>query len=129
MSRFGVREDKEKALLDRMKALGIQDKDLEEKFIRSGGPGGQNINKTSTCVYLKHIPSGIEVKVQKDRSQAVNRFLARRLLADRYEKEVLEKPTDHDKEIKKIKKQKARRKRRARKNRDHGGPESTHYFF
>ena len=129
MSRFGVREDKEKALLDRMNALGIEDKDLEEKFIRSGGPGGQNIKKTSTCVYLKHIPSGIEVKVQKDRSQAVNRFLARRLLADRYEKEVLEKPTDHDKEIKKIKKQKARRKRRARKNRDHGGPESTHYFF
>lgn len=60
---------------------GFRQQDIVEKFIRSGGRGGQNVNKTSTCVYLKHLPTGIEVKVQAERSQARNREEAFRLLA------------------------------------------------
>ena len=68
-----------------MEELGIFEKDIEEKFVRSSGHGGQNVNKTSTCVYLKHIPTGIEVKCMKDRSQSINRFLARRELIKKFE--------------------------------------------
>jgi len=67
----------------RMKRLGIRSEDLEEKFIRSSGHGGQNINKTSTCVFLRHLPSGVSVKCQEERSRALNRFLARRRLVQR----------------------------------------------
>src|SRR5512145_3376013 len=59
----------------------IRDEDVVEKFVRSGGKGGQNVNKTSTCVYLKHLPTGIEVKCQQERSQAMNRLAALALLA------------------------------------------------
>jgi protein subunit release factor B len=78
-----IGESKTRALLALMERLGIREADLLEKFIRASGPGGQKVNKTSSAVYLKHIPSGMEVKVQTNRSQAMNRFLARRLLADR----------------------------------------------
>ena len=82
MARFPVRSDKEAALLERLERLGIRESDLVEKFIRSQGKGGQNVNKIESCVYLKHVPTGIEVKCQIERSQALNRFLARRILAD-----------------------------------------------
>ncbi|MDD4183782.1 MAG: peptide chain release factor-like protein, partial [Candidatus Omnitrophica bacterium] len=59
---------------------GIREEDIVEKFIRASGPGGQFVNKTSSCVYLKHIPTGIEVKCQKERSQALNRYAARKIL-------------------------------------------------
>ncbi len=82
---MSVSPEKEKALAAKMKAAGLREADIEEKFIRSGGKGGQNVNKTSTCVYLKHRPSGLEVKIQQDRSQHLNRFLARRVLLEKFE--------------------------------------------
>jgi protein subunit release factor B len=67
-------------LEQRMFLLGVREEDIVENFVRSSGPGGQNVNKTSTCVYLKHLPTGIEVKCQRQRSQAMNRSLARHIL-------------------------------------------------
>jgi len=64
---------------------GIREEDIVERFIRSSGPGGQNVNKISTCVYLKHIPTGIEVKCQRERSQLLNRHIARKILAEKVE--------------------------------------------
>ncbi len=80
MLTFSVSEEKNRWLRERMQALGIQEKDIEEKFVRSSGKGGQKVNKTCTCVYLKHKPTNIEIKCMKDRSQSINRFLARREL-------------------------------------------------
>lgn len=85
MVRFPVSEEKDRWLRERMEALGIYEKDIEEKFIRSSGRGGQKVNKTSTCVYLKHLPTGIEVKCMRERSQSLNRFLARRELINKIE--------------------------------------------
>src|SRR4030066_2360933 len=82
---FPVSEEKNRWLQRRMEALGIHKKDIEEKFIRSSGKGGQKVNKTSTCVYLKHIPTGIEVKSMRERHQSLNRFLARRELVKKIE--------------------------------------------
>jgi len=89
MATFGVSPDKEQALADRMERLGLREEDIVEKFIRSGGHGGQNVNKVATCVYLKHLPTGTEVKCQQERSQSLNRFLARRILADKIEADIL----------------------------------------
>jgi protein subunit release factor B len=111
---FGVAREKEEALIARMASLGICESDLEEIFIRSGGKGGQNVNKTSTCVYLKHRPTGIEVKCQAERSQALNRYLARKLIADRVESMTLGRKSAERKRIEKIRRQKRRRSRRAK---------------
>lgn len=97
-----------------MKALGILETDIEESFVRSSGAGGQHVNKTSTCVQLFHRPSGILVKCQDDRSQAMNRFLARRRLVERYEADILKKKTDAQQKWEKIRRQKRRRSRRAK---------------
>ncbi len=112
--RFSVRRDKEEALKAKMASLGIRETDLEEKFIRSSGKGGQNVNKTATCVYLKHKPTGIEVKCQKERSQALNRFLARRILANKIESLILGRRSEEQKRIEKIRRQKRKRSRRAK---------------
>jgi peptide chain release factor len=114
MSTFGVSPEKEAALQERMTKLGIRQEDLIEKFIRSGGHGGQNVNKTSTCVYLKHIPTGTEVKCQQERSQALNRFLARRLLADKIENQILGKQSAEQQKIEKLRRQKRKRSKRAK---------------
>lgn len=109
-----VTEAKQIALVKKMRSLGIYERDLEEKFIRSGGPGGQHVNKTSTCVQLTHIPSGIKIKCQKSRSQVLNRFLARRLLLEKIETIQHGKLSEKRKQIDKIRRQKRRRSRRAK---------------
>jgi len=84
---FGaVRPDKVAELLARLARLGVREEDLEETFVRTGGRGGQKVNKTSVAVQLRHIPTGLRVRAQRERSRAINRFLARRLLADKLEK-------------------------------------------
>ena len=80
MARFGVSIEKERELKKRMIQMGILEKDLEESFISSSGPGGQNVNKVASCVLLKHIPTDIQVKCQQERSQGMNRYHARWLL-------------------------------------------------
>lgn len=114
MGLFPVKPEKEKDLLKRMAKLGIKDSDLEEKFIRSQGKGGQKVNKSATCVYLKHLPTGIEVKCQRERSQALNRFLARRILVEKLEQMILGKESQEQQRIEKIRRQKRKRSKRAK---------------
>jgi len=114
MAMFGVSKDKGKALRERMERLGLLEADLEEKFIRSSGKGGQHVNKVSTCVYLKHIPSGLEVKCQQERSQSLNRFLARRILTEKFEALILKRKTEEQQRIEKIRRQKRKRSKRAK---------------
>ena len=106
--------EKEKALQEKMSRLGVRGDDIKEKFVRSQGPGGQNVNKVSTCVHLRHIPTGIGVKCQEERSQAQNRFLARRLLINKIESFILGNLSEEKKRIEKIRRQKRRRSRRAK---------------
>jgi len=113
MIRFPVSDEKNRWLQERMQALGIEEREIEEKFIRSSGRGGQKVNKTSTCVYLRHVPTGIEVKCMKERSQPLNRFLARRELVEKISK-VSGQITSDDIKMGKIRRQKAKRKKRAR---------------
>jgi len=114
MALFGVSLDKEQALAERMESLGIREADIVEKFIRSGGHGGQNVNKVATCVYLKHVPTGTEVKCQQERSQSLNRFLARRILVDKIEAAVRGKESAEEQRIAKIRRQKRKRSKRAK---------------
>ncbi len=109
-----VSKDKQEALRQRMEDLGISEKDIVEKFIRSSGRGGQKVNKTSTCVYLKHLPTNIEVKCQRERSQALNRFLARRILADKIEEMIRGKESEERQRVEKIRRQKRKRSQRAK---------------
>lgn len=97
-----------------MQSLGIRQQDIQERFIRSSGKGGQKVNKTSTCVYLRHLPSGIEVKCQIERSQALNRFLARRILVNKIEAHILGRLSAERKRIEKIRRQKRKRSKRAK---------------
>ncbi len=115
-----VSKSKQEELASRMQRLNIRNEDLVEKFVLGSGPGGQKINKTASCVYLKHLPSGIAIKCGRDRSREINRFLARRELCERIEKESLGIKTAKDKKIEKIIKQK---KRRVRKNKRKNSPD------
>ncbi len=97
-----------------MEALGIREQDIDEQFIRSSGAGGQRVNKVATCVMLHHRPSGVRVKCQKERSQALNRFLARRLLLEKIEAKLRETQTAEEQRAAKIRRQKRSRSRRAK---------------
>lgn len=107
-----IRPEKIKELQERMGKLEIKDDDLVEKFILGSGKGGQKVNKTASCVYLKHLPSGIEVKCQSQRSRELNRFYARRLLCEKIEEKIHQIKTEKQKEIEKIRRQKKRRSRK-----------------
>lgn len=109
-----ISPQKKTELESAMERLGIRESDLEERFIRSGGPGGQNVNKVATCVVLKHVPSGITVKCQKDRTQAMNRFYARRILVQKMDSMILGRQSEEARRIAKIKRQKRRRSKRAK---------------
>jgi protein subunit release factor B len=109
---FAVSPRKQQALLARMLELNIREEEIEEQFVRSSGKGGQHLNKTSSCAQVRHLPTGIEARCGRERSQSLNRFLARR--------ELLEKiarsrglPTVEDEEAARIRKQKSRRNRRS----------------
>jgi protein subunit release factor B len=113
MSLFNISPEKEAALQTRMDQLGVAESDLRETFIRSSGPGGQKVNKTSSCVHLVHIPTGLSVKCQQERSQVLNRFLARRLLLDRIERIQTGRVSAERQRTEKIRRQKRRRSKRA----------------
>jgi len=97
-----------------LERLGIQEDDLTETFVRSGGRGGQNVNKVSTCVVLVHRPSGTTVKCQSERSQALNRYRARQILADKVERQIAGEQSAAAQRIARLRRQKRRRSRRAR---------------
>ncbi len=112
MSDAYVTTEKRLALEERMTKLGVRESDLVENFILGAGSGGQKLNKTSSCVQLRHIPSGLEVKCQRERSRELNRFLARRELCDRIEERILGQKSARQQEVEKIRRQKRRRSRR-----------------
>jgi protein subunit release factor B len=114
MGIFTVSLTKEKLLKKKMEALNIREGDIKESFIRSRGRGGQNVNKTSTCVYLKHIPTGIEVKCDKERSQALNRYHARVILTKKIEQLIKGRESEEIQRIEKIRRQKRKRSKRAK---------------
>jgi hypothetical protein len=111
---MAISTEKEAALLERMNELDVKEEDFKETFIRSSGPGGQKVNKTATCVYLIHTPTGLSVKCQQERSQTLNRFLARRLLLDRIERVREGILKSEQAAIEKIRRQKRRRSKRAK---------------
>jgi len=111
---YVISPEKVSALQAKMEQLGIKESDILERFVRSQGHGGQKVNKTSTCVYLKHLPTGIEVKCQQERSQSLNRFFARRILAEKIENIVLGEESEKQQQFEKIRRQKRKRSKRAK---------------
>lgn len=114
MLRFGISEQKEEELQAAMERLGIAESDLVERFVRGSGPGGQKINKTSVAVYLKHLPTGMEVKVQQARSQSLNRYYARKALVDKMDEAIQGKASKAQQAREKVRRQKRKRSKRAK---------------
>ena len=114
MPNFPVSSEKCTALEARLLKLGIREQDLDEHFVRAGGPGGQNVNKVSTCVVLTHRPSGLTVRCQEERSQGMNRYRARVRLADKMEDMTLGAASRRRQEIEKLRRQKRKRSKRAK---------------
>jgi protein subunit release factor B len=114
MSSFSVSPEKQAQLAARMAALGVREEEIEESFTRSGGKGGQHVNKTSTAVVLLHRPTGLRVRCESERSQALNRFFARRLLLDKIEERQKGFVAAERARIEKIRRQKRKRSKRAK---------------
>lgn len=114
MTAILVDQDKEEQLAQRMASLGVRESDLEESFVRSGGHGGQNVNKLATCVMLHHRPTGLQVKCQTTRQQGLNRLIARRLLLDKIEERRTGEVAAERARIEKVRRQKRKRSRRAK---------------
>jgi len=106
--------ERARALAERLARLGIRDEDLSETFVRSGGKGGQNVNKVATCVVLVHRPTGTSVKCQRERTQGANRLVAREMLADKIEEQTLGRASARRQEMERVRRQKRRRSRRAK---------------
>ena len=109
-----ISAEKEKAIAARMQEFGVSENDFEESFVRSSGPGGQKVNKSSSCVYLVHIPTGLSVKCQRERSQSLNRYLARKLLLDKIERLQKGFIAKEKEKLEKIRRQKRKRSKRAK---------------
>jgi protein subunit release factor B len=109
-----ISAEKEKAIAARMQELVVSENDFEESFVRSSGPGGQKVNKSSSCVYLVHIPTGLSVKCQRERSQSLNRYLARKLLLDKIERVQKGFIAKEKEKLEKIRRQKRKRSKRAK---------------
>jgi protein subunit release factor B len=114
MTAFPVNPEKAQQLAQRMAALGVRESDMEETFVKSGGHGGQNVNKSATCVMLLHRPTRLQVKCQTTRQQGLNRFIARRLLLDKIEAMQTGQVAAKQARIEKIRRQKRKRSRRAK---------------
>jgi len=120
-----IRQEKWDDLRRKMEELGVREDDLVEKFILGSGRGGQNLHKTSSCVYLKHLPTGIEVKCQRERSRELNRYYARRELCEKIESQIFKVKTEKIQLIEKKRRQKRRRSKKAQlkvlENKKHRG--------
>lgn len=114
MTPFPVNPEKKRQLSQRMAALGVSESDIEETFVKSGGHGGQNVNKLATCVMLLHRPTQLQIKCQQTRQQGLNRYIARRLLLDKIEAFQTGRVAAEQARIEKIRRQKRKRSRRAK---------------
>lgn len=114
MDHTPLSENRANKLKARMLELGIDEKDIAEKFVQGSGPGGQKVNKTSSCVFISHPPSGLEVKCQRTRSLSLNRYYARWELCERLAERVEGEKSKRQQESEKVRRQKRRRSRRQR---------------